>query len=344
MSAVDTQSLTSGVLSMPVCPLSLSEREEIRAGIVRGETNIAIGVRLGRHRCTIGAEIARNGGRSSYRAFRAHDAASLRRRRPKQPLLQRHPALAAHVQARLEAKDSPMTIAVELVQGVYPDVPVTVSHETIYQAVYDPCARGLPRGLHRCLHRPRRLRHRQGSRRYKHWRDDLPSIWLRPSIADDRVEVGHLEGDLIIGTMASRSAIATVFDRASRHLWMAGLPNGRNAEQTLEAMTGLLNRIPPTVRRTLTWDQGQEMVLHKTLTERCGIDVYFADPHSPWQRPTNENGNGLIRRYVGKRTDLSIYTSRDLQAIETRINTMPRRIFGWSNAKAVYDQNVAMTT
>ncbi len=258
---------------MPACPLRLSEREEIRAGIARGETNIEIGDRLGRHRCTIGTEIARNGGRMAYRAYRAHDAAATRRRRPKQPLLEQHPVLAAHVQARLEAKDSPMTIAVELAQGVHPEIGVTVSHETIYRAVYDPCGNGLPRGLHRCLHRPRRLR--RGFRR-RYWRDDLPSIRLRPAIADQRGEVGHLEGDLIIGTQASRSAIATVFDRTSRYLWMAGLRDGRNAEQTLEAMTGLLNRIPPGLRRTLTWDQGQEMALRQTTG--AGVDVYFAEP------------------------------------------------------------------
>lgn len=329
---------------MPASPLTLPEREEIRAGIIRGETNVAIGDRLGRHRCTIGAEITRNGGRDAYRAHRAHDTAWARRRRPKLPLFERHRELAAHVQARLEAKDSPMTIAVELAQGMYPQIAVTVSHETIYQAVYDPCDKGLPRGLHKCLHRRRRLRLQQGSRRHRHWRDNLPSIQLRPAIADRRAEVGHLEGDLIIGTQASRSAIATVFDRASRHLWMAGLPNGRNAEQTLEAMTGLLTRIPPPLRRTLTWDQGQEMALHETLTDRCGIDIYFADAHSPWQRPTNENGNGLIRRYVGKRTDLSVYHPRDIRAIETRINTTPRRVLGWDTAKHLYDQAVAMTT
>lgn len=124
---------------------------------------------------------------------------------------------------------------------------------------------------------------------------------------------------------------------------MASLPNGYTAAQTLDAMRRLLERIPPVLRRSLTWDQGGEMALHAKLTDRCGIDIYFADPHSPWQRPTNENGNGLIRRYVGKRTDLSIYSPADLRAIETRINTMPRRVLGWTTAKHVYDQAVAMT-
>lgn len=330
---------------MPASPLTLSEREEIRAGIIRGETNVAIGDRLGRHRCTIGAEIARNGGRDPYRAHRAHDTASARRRRPKQLLFERHPELATHVQARLEAKDSPMTIAVELAKGEYPQIGVTVSHETIYQAVYDPCNKGLPRGLHTCLHRRRRLRRCHGARNPRQdWRRALPSISLRPPIANQRVEVGHLEGDLIIGNKASRSAIVTVFDRSSRYLWMAGLGDGYTAVKTLNALTGLLDRIPPALRRSLTWDQGGEMALHNTLANRCGIDIYFADPHSPWQRPTNENGNGLIRRYVGKSTDLSAYGPADLRAIETRINTMPRRILNWTTAKQAYDQAVAMTT
>jgi len=330
---------------MPANPLTLSEREEIRAGIVRGETNIAIGNRLSRHRCTIGTEIARNGGRSNYRAYRAHDAAFLRRRRPKQPLFNRYPTLATHVQTRLEAKDSPMTIAVELARGIYPQIAMTVSHETIYQAVYDPCGKGLPRGLHQYLHRRRRLRCSHGSRTSSQtWRQALPSLSLRPVIADQRIEVGHLEGDLIIGTQASRSAIATVFDRTSRYLWMTGLPDGHNASQTLEAMTKLLNRIPPALRLTLTWDQGSEMALYAKLAKRCGINIYFTDPRSPWQRPTNENGNGLIRRYVGKKTDLSVFEPTDLQAIETRINTTPRRIHNWSTAKHVYDHAVAMTT
>ncbi len=125
---------------------------------------------------------------------------------------------------------------------------------------------------------------------------------------------------------------------------MAGLPNGRNGEQTLKAMTELLNRIPQNLRCTLTWDQGQEMALHQTLIQRCGIAIYFADPRSPWQRPTNENGNGLIRRNVGKRTDLSSYTPADLRALESRINAMPRRIHGGATAQQVYDQHVAMTS
>jgi IS30 family transposase len=330
---------------MPANPLTLHEREEIRYGIGRSESVTSIATRLYRHRSTISREISRNGGRDRYRALAANDGARARRSRPKPRLLERCPELAAHVAWRLEAKDSPMTIAVELAQGAYPELAQTVSHETIYRAIYDLRHRDLPRGLYRCLHRRRQHRHHRGYRRPHRspWHDGLPSIRERPAVAAERSEVGHLEGDLIIGSN-HKSAIITVFDRMSRHLWVAPLPHGWAAPATLKALTRLLNRIPPPLRRTLTWDQGGEMGGYATLAKRCGISVYFADPHSPWQRPTNENGNGLIRRYVGKNTDLSRFTTADLRAIEDRINTMPRRVLNWTNARHVYDQAVALTT
>lgn len=330
---------------MPANPLTLHEREEIRYGIGRGHKVTEIADRLGRHRCTISAEISRNGGRENYRAYRAHDRAKACRARPKTRLLQGHPELAAHVTCRLEAKDSPMTIAVELAQGVYPDIDQTVSHETIYRAIYDHRHDDLPRDIFKCLHRRRRARFHRGSRRLVHhaWRDALPHISQRPEAADERSEVGHLEGDLIIGGN-HRGAIITVFDRKSRHLWMAPLPDGRTAPKTLEGLTVLLDRIPPALRRTLTWDRGGELAEHVELTRRCDIDVFFADARSPWQRPTNENGNGLIRRYVGKGTDLTQFSATDVRGIEDRINTMPRRVLGWATAKQIYDDAVAMTT
>jgi IS30 family transposase len=220
---------------MPAHPLSLREREEIRYGIARSESLTSIAGRLGRHRTTISREIARNGGRDTYRAYAAQDRAKTCRARPKVRLLQQHPELAAHVRSRLEAKDSPMTIAVELVQGIYPMVGRTVSHETIYRAVYDPFHRVLPRNLYRCLHRRRRHRYPRGYRnpRRDTWRNGLPLISERPAAAADRSEVGHLEGDLIVGSNR-RAAIITVFDRKSRYLWMAALPNGVSAPKTLE--------------------------------------------------------------------------------------------------------------
>lgn len=329
---------------MPSRPLVIREREEIRAGLAARESVSAIAERLGRCRCTISREISRNGGAANYRASAAQDRADQQRRRPKTPVFEQHPALAAHVTERLEAKDSPMTIAVELAQGKFPEVGVTVSHETIYQRIYNWHRRGgLPRHLFSCLHRPRRFRFRRRSRRpQQRWRDTARPIALRSAAAADRSEIGHLEGDLIIGAHKSK-ALITVFDRKSRHLWMTRLPHGRTAELTLDALTDLLERIPPHLRRTLAWDQGSEIACHAELEQRTGITVYIADAHSPWQRPTNENGNGLIRRYIGKPADITTLTDNDITAIEHRINTMPRRIHNWRSAHDIYHQAVAMT-
>ena len=329
---------------MPALPLTVIEREEIRVGIERCESDSQIGDRLGRHRCTINAEINRNGGRIGYSAVTAQRRADGARGRAKVPRLVADPVLAAHVTARLAAKDSPVTISIELARGVH-GMSASISHECIYQAIYAHGRRGLRRGLHTGLHRRRRCR----KHRYTAG-EPVPAgplgefnlIGRRPEIAEQRSEVGHLEGDLIVGAF-NRSAIATVFDRASRHLWLADFPEDHGADATLAALAELLERIPPALRRTLTWDQGREMARHATLAKWCGIDVYFAEPHSPWQRPTNENGNGLIRRYVGKSTNLAVYTPADLRAIEHRINTTPRRSLHWSTAHDVYTAAVAMT-
>ena len=167
-------------------------------------------------------------------------------------------------------------------------------------------------------------------------------IGLRPEIAAQRVEVGHLEGDLIVGAY-NRSAIATMFDRTSRHVWLTRLPHAKNADGVLDALVTTLRRVPAHLRLTLTWDQGSEMARHLELARRCGIDIYFAEPKAPWQRPTNENGNAIVRRYVGKGTDLSIYTNRHLRAIENRINTIPRRSLNWATANNIYTAAAAMT-
>lgn len=330
---------------MPAQPLTACEREEIRAGIERGETDGQIARRLGRHRCAINAEINRNGGRDRYTASAAQRRADSQRARPKDPILVADPAMAAHVTARLEAKDSPKTIELELASGVH-GITGSVSHETIYQAVYAHGTRGLRAGLHEGLHRRHRCRKRRLPAGTKPTKTGPLGVFnligRRPAIAAARSQVGHFEGDLIVGAF-NRSAIATIFDRASRYLLLADLPNGHGATDTLAALVELFERVPEHLRRTLTWDQGREMAQHATLADTVGIRVYFADPHSPWQRPTNENGNGLIRRYVGKGTDLNVYTPADLRAIEHRINTMPRRIHHWSTAHDLYTAAVAMT-
>ncbi len=328
---------------MPAQPLTAPEREEIRAGIERRETALVIASRLGRHRSTINREISRNGGRGGYSAISAQAAADALRARPKATKFEADPVLAAHVTARLEAKDSPMTISIELARGTH-GVTAEASHECIYQAIYAHGRRGLRRGLHEGLHRRRCRKHRV-------FGPPAPTtsplgtfnlIGVRPTEADGRDVVGHLEGDLIVGSF-NRSAIVTVFDRASRYLWLADFPEDHGADATLAALVEIFDRIPAPLRRTLTWDQGREMARHADLAQMCGIDVFFAEPHSPWQRPTNENGNGLIRRYVGKSTDLRTHSADDLRRIEHRINTIPRRSLNWDTATDRYHAAVAMT-
>ena len=329
---------------MPADPLTAPEREEIRAGIERRETYTEIAARLGRHRCTIGREVTRNSGPSAYTATAAQARADTQRARAKSTVFESDPAVAAHVTARLKAKDSPMTISIELARGVH-GVTAAVSHETIYQAVYAHGTRGLPAGIHQGLHRRRRCRKHRifgPPAPAKSPLGDFNLIGLRPAEAEGREVVGHFEGDLIVGSF-NRSAIVTIFDRASRFNLLADLPEGHNAQATLAALVELFERVPEHLRKTLTWDQGREMAGWDQLELMVGIDVFFANPHAPWERPTNENGNGLLRRYVGKGTDLSVYTPADLRAIETRLNTMPRRSLDWDTAAGRYDAAVAMT-
>jgi IS30 family transposase len=330
---------------MPGQALSLSERVQIEVGVASEESARSIAGRLGREPSTITREMERNDGRHAYSAAAAHTNAGAHRLRPRATRFEQDPALAAHVEQRLRELDSPMTIAVELAHGVYPDV-AEVAHEIVYRGIYAHGRAGLAKGLHSCLHRRRRCRkHRRAPGAAPTTKGPLGEFNLigsRPDEANRRDQVGHLEGDLICGPF-NRSAIATIFDRTSRFVWLADLPEGHSAPAVLAALIETLERIRQQLRRTLTWDQGSEMAGHIELADTTGVDVYFAQPHSPWQRPTNENGNGLIRRYVGKGTNLNIYKTEDLRRIETRINTMPRRSLGWSTAHAVYHQAVALT-
>jgi IS30 family transposase len=326
---------------MPSNPLDMSEREEIRAGIAANRTDAEIGERLSRHRCTVNSEINRNGGRARYRACKAQARAERQSARPKLTKLEADPGLADYVTKRLKLKDSPMTISIELARGVHGMV-AAISHETLYEGIYSQC--GLPAGLHEGLHRQhkRRKKRVQDKPVQCHSLGSFTPISARPPIALERSEVGHLEGDLIIGAF-NRSALATLFDRASRHLWLIALPGGKGADSTFEALLKALSTIPEHLRRTLTWDQGSELARHVELAERTGFDIYIADKNAPWQRPTNENGNGLVRRWVGKSTDLNIYTPQQLRAIQNRINTIPRRSLGWLTAQDLYHAAVAMT-
>jgi IS30 family transposase len=325
--------------------LTAREREEIRVGIEAEESLSDIAVRLDRAPSTVCREVGRNGGRHRYCATKAEARAASKRGRPKRTKFQSNRALCDHVEARLVAKDSPMTIAIELARagGIAGD---TVSAESVYLGVYAHGARGLAAGLGRHLHRRR-------GRRKPRCRTGTPTkvgplgtfnlIGLRPAIADDRTEVGHFEGDLIIGERG-RSAIVTLVDRASRFNLTGDLPEGHDATSVLACCIELFERVPTELRLTLTWDQGTEMARHEDLAAAVGIAVFFAEPHSPWQRPSNEHFNGQLRRYVGKGTDLSVYSQQDLDVISHRLNTMPRRIHNWESAQDRYDAAVVALT
>lgn len=322
---------------MPAEPLSMSERVQIRVGIAEQCSDGVIAERVGRHRVTINREINRNGGRSVYDPERAQQRADRCRARPKVPKLVADPTLGREVQRRLEAKDSPMRISIELGRVGRP-----VSHETIYQAIYNR-DRGLPQTVHKCLHLQRRRRRRRGQRSPgSHSLGVYCTIHDRPPIAAERTQIGHLEGDLIVGAY-NRSALITIFDRMSRYLWLQPV-TAKAADAVEHALRDLFtHRIPPHAALTLAWDQGAEIARHRELALACDIEIYIADPKSPWQRPTNEAGNALVRRYVGKGTDLTQLDTNDLRWIEHRINTIPRRTLSWATAHDTYTAAVAMT-
>jgi len=325
--------------------LTAHEREEIRVGIEADESLSDIARRLDRAPSTVCREVDRSGGRRRYCATKAEARAIAKRGRPKRTKFQSNRALCDHVESRLVAKDSPMTIAIELARagGIGGD---TVSAESVYLGVYAHGTRGLAAGLGRHLHRRR-------GRRKPRCRTGTPTkvgplgifnlIGLRPAIADDRTEVGHFEGDLIIGARG-RSAIVTLGDRTSRFNLTGDLPEGHDATSVLACCIELFERVPEELRLTLTWDQGTELARHEDLAAAVGIGVFFAEPHSPWQRPSNEHFNGQLRRYVGKGTDLSVYSQRDLDVISYRLNTMPRRIHNWESAQDRYDAAVVALT
>lgn len=321
--------------------LSMEEREEVGLGIERGESGRQIAAALGRDPSVVNREIARNGGRVKYRASRADKRAARLRCRPKPTRFEADAALAAHVAERLLLKDSPMTISIELARGVH-GITALVSHETIYQCAYR--RRGLDVDTRQCFHLKRHRRRRRSEPHRSSWAHSLGSftpIADRPAVALERVEVGHFEGDLITGAY-NRSAKITMFDRASRRLWLRSTAS-KSADDVFVALCDLLDEIPAETRRTLAWDQGSELARHLDIASVCGIDIYICDKNAPWQRPTNENGNALVRRWMPRGTDLNHISDRQCRQIEQRINTIPRRSLNWHTALDVYHRLSAST-
>jgi len=307
--------------------LRLCDREEISLGLYAGETLTVIAARLGKAASTVSREVAANGGRGGYRAWRAHQRARERVRRPKVPKLAR-PRLAAQVTGWLEEWWSPQEIPARLRIEFAGDPMMQVSHETIYQALFVQGRGELRRELARCLRtgrakrRPRRRPENTG--RIK----DMVMISERPAEAADRAVPGHWEGDLIIGKDC-KSAVGTLVERATRYVLLLHLPAGRSAEDVGAAMRQAITTLPGELFRTITWDQGKEMAYHAQFTIATGIPVYFCDPDKPWQRGSNENTNGLLRQYMPKGTDLSVHTAEKLAGIARSLNNRPRKTLSY---------------
>ncbi|MEV4901931.1 IS30 family transposase [Citricoccus sp. NPDC055426] len=311
--------------------LSLEDRIEISIGIRTGQSNAQIAARLGRDRSTIGREITKGqskpgGARSSYRVSQGQRVAWNNRRRPKAFKITDNQALFDYVQQGLKDRLSPEQIGGRLVQDFPEDPAMRVHHETIYRTLYLKARGGLERELNASLRTGRTIRHPKRASDERRGRiKDMVSIHDRPEEALDRQVPGHWEGDLIVGKNGA-SAIATIVERHSNYLILVRLEPGMNRVQaTTQALVARLGTLPQDLKRSLAWDQGSEMHQHTHITEMTGIQIYFADPHSPWQRPSNENTNGLLREYFPKGTDLSIHTQATLDAVAAQLNRRPRK-------------------
>ena len=333
---------------MPGKRLTLAEREEIAAGLAGREPVRLIARRLKRAPSTVSREVRRNISASPrrYRAFPAHVQAVARARRSRPRKLVAGTALRAEVAALLRLDYSPAQVAGRLKRD-YPHRPeLHVSHETIYQALFVQGKGGLRAEVAAAVRcgRARRRRPRSRAAEARGKITGMINISERPAEAADRAVPGHWEGDLIIGA-AAQSAVVTLAERTTRYCMIIALPSGRTAEAVAAAVSAHLATLPAALRQSLTWDQGKEMARHAQFTIATGIPVYFADPHSPWQRGTNENTNGLIRYYLRKGTDLSRHTQAGLDAIAGKLNTRPRRTLGYATpAEALNEFLVATTT
>ena len=326
MPTVDLAECSGRYLSMP-------EREEI--AVLRSTCSVReIARRLGRAPSTVSRELRRNaatGNPGRYRATVAQAEADARARRPKVAKLATDDRLRAYVARQLSgaAKCSPEQISRRLKVEFPDDERMRISHETIYQSLYVQGRGALRRELTTCLRTGRALRRPQRRPDARRERiKDMVMISERPPEAADRAVPGHWEGDLIIGA-GSSSAIGTLVERTTRFVMLLHLPDDRGATAVCDAITAAVVTLPTQLRRSLTWDQGIELSQHLRLTVETGLPVFFCDPHSPWQRGSNENTNGLLRQYLPKGTDLSVHTAEHLAEVAAGLNSRPRKTLGW---------------
>jgi IS30 family transposase len=322
--------------------LSVEEREEIAVGLAAGDSQRAIAERLGRSPSTISREVRRNSrGRRQYRALAAQGHAQHRAARPKTAKLAGNGELRELVQARLKQKWSPEQISVMLRREFGGRPEMQVSHETIYQSIYVQGRGALRRELAACLRTGRALRkpHRKDGER----RGKIPGMVMiseRPAEVQDRAVPGHWEGDLIAGA-GNKSAIGTLVERSTRFVMLLHLPDGHGADAVAAQMTEVMATLPAQLRRSLTWDQGSEMANHAQVAAATDLEIYFCDPHSPWQRGSNENTNGLLRQYFPKGTGLSVHSREDLDAVAAELNARPRKTLGWKTPAQALDEVLA---
>ena len=322
--------------------LSLAEREELSRGLVAGESLRAIATRLRRAPSTVSREVAWSGSRNGYRAWRADREAIERGRRPKPAKLAVDSRLCREVERGLLAHWSPQQIAARLICDYPDDLDMRVSHETIYRTLFVQARGALRKELTACLRtgrtqrRPQMRTEHSGAGRLQ----NMILISDRPPEIEDRAVPGHWEGDLIIGK-GGRSAIGTLVERSSRYVVLLHLPHGRTAEDFRAALTRQVSKLPAELRRTLTWDQGKEMAEHVRFSTDTNMVVYFCDPHSPWQRGSNENTNGLLRQYFPSKDDLSLHSAAQLNAVARELNNRPRQTLNWMKPSEVFGRTVA---
>jgi len=318
--------------------LSLGEREEIALGLASGKGIRAIAVLIDRSPSTVSREVRRNRprpgqehGHQIYRCVLAQAKSEERARRPQVAKLAANPQLRTRVQAGLRLRWSPRQISARFALRYPEDPEMWVSHETIYASLYVQGRGALRKELAVCLRTGRALRkpHKRVGGETHGKISNMISISQRPPEVEDRAVPGHWEGDLIVGKN-SGSAIGTLVERTTRYAMLLHLPGRHRAEEVRDAMLAAIPALPRQLWRSLTWDQGKEMARHHEITIATDLDIYFCDPHSPWQRGTNENTNGLLRQYFPKATDLSVHTAEDLAHVAGQLNGRPRQTLGWA--------------
>lgn len=321
--------------------LSLTEREEISRGLAAERSIRAIAASLGRAPSTVSREIDRNGGSEGYRASQADQSAWDRARRPKRCKLAIHRALAARVAKKIQRQWSPEQIAGWLRRTHPDDTSRQVSHETIYRTLYIQSRGALKQELLAHLRRTRGMRrsrhHTQKTGNHGRITETV-SISERPASAEDRAVPGHWEGDLLFGDRNSQ--IATLVERQTRYVMLVKVA-GKDTQTVIDALIKNARRLPKQLYRSLTWDRGKEMAGHRRFTLATDIQVYFCDPHHPWQRGTNENTNGLLRQYFPKGISLADVSQAKLDAVARQLNERPRKTLGYETPAEQYRQTVA---